>query len=89
MTAAKTETVRARVTPREKAEAVIVLDAIGLTMSDAFRLMIKRIAAEKALPFGPLVPNKETIAAINEARSGKLRQHANIDELMKSLNEED
>ncbi len=47
-----------------------MLASIGLTVSDAFRLMMVRIAKEKALPFEPLIPNAETIAAMKEARRG-------------------
>jgi addiction module RelB/DinJ family antitoxin len=39
-----------------KKSASAVLKRIGLTTSDAFRLMMVRIAAEKKLPFDPLVP---------------------------------
>ena len=38
-------------------------------MSDAFRMMLVRVVAEKALPFDPLVPNAETIAAMRDADS--------------------
>ena len=48
--------VRARIDEHVKAEASAVLASIGLTVSDAFRLMMVRIACEKALPFEPLVP---------------------------------
>jgi DNA-damage-inducible protein J len=58
--------IRARIDGKTKAEAAAVLGAMGLTLSDAFRLMVKRIAAEKALPFEPLVPNEKTIAAMRE-----------------------
>ena len=44
---------------------------MGLTVSDAFRIMLTRIAHEKALPFEPLVPNATTIAAMKEARDRK------------------
>lgn len=64
--------VRARIDERTKAEAAAVLSAIGLTVSDAFRLMMIRIAREKALPFEPLVPNAKTIAAMKAARRGEL-----------------
>ena len=47
-----------------KEEASAVLATIGLTVSDAFRLMMMRIAKDKALPFAPLVPNAETIEAM-------------------------
>ena len=60
--------VRARIDERTKQEAAAVLKSIGLTLSDAFRLLLVRVAAEKALPFDPLVPNEETIEAIKAAR---------------------
>jgi DNA-damage-inducible protein J len=64
--------VRARIDERTKAEAAAVLSAIGLTVSDAFRLMMIRIAREKALPFEPLVPNAKTIEAMKAARRGEV-----------------
>jgi DNA-damage-inducible protein J len=60
--------VRARIDEHIKEEATIVLASMGLTVSDAFRLMLTRIAREKSLPFDPLVPNAETIAAMTAAR---------------------
>ncbi|NBX56238.1 MAG: type II toxin-antitoxin system RelB/DinJ family antitoxin, partial [Betaproteobacteria bacterium] len=65
--------VRARIDERTKEEASAVLAAMGLTVSDAFRIMLTRIAREKALPFEPLVPNATTIAAMKEARQGGLK----------------
>ena len=62
--------VRARIDEHIKEEASIVLAAMGLTVSDAFRIMLTRIAREKALPFEPLIPNETTIAAMREERSG-------------------
>jgi DNA-damage-inducible protein J len=64
--------VRARIDERTKAEAAAVLSAIGLTVSDAFRLMMILIAGEKALPFEPLVPNIKTIQAMKASRRGKV-----------------
>jgi DNA-damage-inducible protein J len=81
--------VRARIDGKTKAEAAAVLGAMGLTLSDAFRLLVKRIAAEKALPFEPLVPNEKTIAAMREARAGKLPRFKNSKELLRELNEGD
>jgi DNA-damage-inducible protein J len=81
--------VRARIDEAIKEEATAVLAAMGLTVSDAFRLMMVRVAIEKALPFEPLVPNLETIAAMKEARKGGLRRHHSAKALMKSLNEDD
>ena len=64
--------VRARIDERIKDEAAAVLEAIGLTVSDAFRLLMVRIATERRLPFEPLAPNAETVAAMLAARRGEL-----------------
>ena len=53
---------------------------------EAFRLMMMRIAKEKALPFAPLVPNKETIAAMKAARKGELVKVGSVKNLIDSLN---
>ncbi len=79
--------VRARIDERVKEEAAAVLSAMGLTVSDAFRLMMIRIAKEKALPFEPLVPNDETIEAMKAARRGEVVTAGTPDELLASLNE--
>ena len=80
--------VRARIDERVKKEAEAVLATIGLTVSDAFRLLMVRIAAEKALPFEPLVPNAETVEAIRAARRGELVAVGNPENLLSKLNEE-
>jgi DNA-damage-inducible protein J len=76
--------VRARIDAKTKEEAAAVLEAMGLTVSDAFRLLMIRIAREKALPFEPLIPNAKTIAAIKEARRGGLKGYPNSKALLKS-----
>jgi DNA-damage-inducible protein J len=81
--------VRARIDERTKNEASAVLGAMGLTVSDAFRLLMMKIAAEKALPFEPLVPNEETIAAMKAARRGELVAAGSAADLLKSLNVDD
>ncbi len=43
--------VQARVDARVKAEAAAVLDNMGLTVSDAVRILLTRVAREGALPF--------------------------------------
>jgi len=81
--------VRARVNEEIKEEATIVLSEIGLTLSDAFRMLIIRIAREKALPFEPLVPNAKTIEAIKAARSGNLITAGSLDNFLTELNAND
>jgi DNA-damage-inducible protein J len=80
--------VRARIDERIKNEAAAVLEAMGLSVSDAFRMLLVRIAAEKALPFEPLTPNQETIDVIKAARRGELVMAGPPDALIVSLNED-
>lgn len=81
--------VRARIDPHIKEEASIVLATMGLTVSDAFRMLLIRIAREKALPFEPLIPNAKTIEAMRQARSGNLKTTGNINNLLANLNADD
>ncbi len=78
--------VRARIDQDIKNEAETVLASIGLTVSDAFRMMMVRIAKEKALPFEPLVPNDETIEAMRAARRGELTTAGTSKRLLAKLN---
>ena len=78
--------VRARIDEQIKDEAAAVLQAMGLTVSDAFRMMIVRIAAERALPFEPLVPNAKTVAAMKAARRGALTTAGKPGKLLARLN---
>ncbi len=78
--------VRARIDEATKAEAAAVLATMGLSLSDAFRLLLKRVAAERALPFEPLVPNAETVAAMKEARRAGLPRFKTPADLLRELN---
>jgi DNA-damage-inducible protein J len=80
--------VQARIDSVIKEEASTVLQAIGLTVSDAVRLMLTRVAREKALPFEPLIPNEVTIAAMKEAREGKLEK-VTLDDLQAAFDSND
>jgi DNA-damage-inducible protein J len=81
--------VQTRINGIVKDEAAAVLATMGLTVSDAVRLLLTRVAHDKALPFEPLRPNAETIAAMEEARTGKLASYNSIEALMADLNEGD
>lgn len=83
---AANQLVQARIDGAIKAEAAAVLAAMGLTVSDAVRLMLTKVAHDKALPFEPLIPNAITIAAIKEARAGNLPRVDTVDELLDALN---
>lgn len=81
--------VRARIDEHIKEEAATVLAAMGLTVSDAFRIMLIRIAKEKALPFEPLIPNEETIKAMKAARRGEVVTVGSVDNLLANLNNDE
>ena len=81
--------VRACIDEKVKDEATAVLAAIGLTVSDAFRLMMVRIATEKRLPFELLVPNAETIEAMKAARRGEVTTVGSVEGLMADLHADD
>ena len=86
---ATNDVVRARIDKSIKDEACVVLAAMGLTASDAYRMMMTRIAREKSLPFEPLQPNKETIKDMKAARRGELVDIGNVNNLMADLNADD
>lgn len=66
--------VHVRVDDKVKAQATKALTAMGLSVSDAVRVFLTRVAADKQLPFELKVPNAETRAAMAEARAmGKAR----------------
>lgn len=81
--------VQTRINGTVKDEAAAVLATMGLTVSDAVRLMLTRVAHDKALPFEPLTPNAETIAAMQEARAGKTAGFNSVDALMADLDADD
>ena len=86
---AANQLVQTRIDGEVKAEAAAVLAAMGLTVSDAVRLLLTKIAREKALPFDPLIPNDATIAAMKEAREGKGQRFATVHDLMADLHADD
>jgi DNA-damage-inducible protein J len=81
--------VRARIDEDIKDEASAVLASMGLTVSDALRMMLTRVAREHSLPFDPLVPNATTVKAMREARRGKTTKHKSLEDLMADLHADD
>lgn len=64
------EVVRARIDKQVKADAAEVLEALGLSMSDAIRLLLIRVARDKALPFEVKAPNATTVATFEATDRG-------------------
>lgn len=81
--------VRARIDGQVKEKAAKVLADMGLSVSDAIRMLLIRVAAEKALPFEIKVPNAETCAAMAELERGAGASFDGVADLMADLNAED
>lgn len=77
--------VRARIDARTKERATAALDAMGLSVSDAIRLLMIRIAQEQKLPFDVKVAKPATAKAITELEAGKGRRFSGEDELFDDL----
>ena len=65
--AATTTMVHVRVDENIKAQATETLAMMGLTISDAIRVFLTRVVADKELPFALKAPNNTSRAAIAEA----------------------
>jgi len=77
--------VRARISSDVKERAAATLETMGLSVSDAIRLLMLRIADEQRLPFAVQVPNKATAKAMAELESGKGKKLADADKLFDDL----
>ncbi|MGB3288972.1 MAG: type II toxin-antitoxin system RelB/DinJ family antitoxin [Burkholderiaceae bacterium] len=81
--------VRARIDTNTKKRAAAALEAMGLSISDAIRLLMLRVADERRLPFEVKVPNKATRKAIAEIESGRGQRFESVEDLMADLHEDD
>jgi DNA-damage-inducible protein J len=86
---AAVDVVRARIDTVLKKEATAVLSAMGLSVSDAIRLMLVRVVSDKALPFDVRIPNAETQAAMRDIQEGKVKRFDSVDALMADLNNDE
>jgi DNA-damage-inducible protein J len=85
---ASLDTVRARIDADLKRQATAALAEMGLTVSEAIRLLLVRVAAEKALPFDVRAPNATTRAALQAAERGDVARFVSVDALMTNLSNE-
>jgi DNA-damage-inducible protein J len=86
---AATSMVHIRVDQKIKARAAKTLASMGLTVSDAVRLLLTRVASEKALPFEVRVPNRETVAAMEAGERGEVSRATSVAAMMADLNAHD
>ena len=77
--------VRARIDAETKQRAAAALEAMGLSISDAIRLLMLRIADEQRLPFAVKVPNAATRKAMKELEAGKGKTYTSAAEMMKDF----
>lgn len=77
--------VRARIDTSTKERAADALEAMGLSISDAIRLLMLRIADERRMPFDVKAPNATMRKAIAELEAGKGKRFASVDDLMADL----
>lgn len=79
--------VRARIDRATKQEATELFQKMGITVSDAIRMMLVQAVAEKALPFEVKVPNAETVAALRDSRNGEVTRVTSVDDLFQDLDD--
>lgn len=80
-----TTMVHVRVDEKVKQRAAKTLAAMGMSVSDAVRMLLVRVAAEKALPFEVKVPNATTVKAMRAAGKGQGKRHKSSDSLFTDL----
>jgi DNA-damage-inducible protein J len=82
--------VRARVGGDLRDSAAIILAEMGLSMSDAIRLLLTRLVADRALPFDVRAPNAVTAQALRDMEAGVgVTRYATVSDLMADLNAPD
>lgn len=81
--------VRARIDAATKERAVEALTDMGLSVSDAIRLLLIRVADERRLPFEVKAPNKKTREGMAELETGGGKQFATVSDLMADLHTDD
>ena len=77
--------VRARIDRATKERAAAALEGMGLSISDAIRLLMLRVADERRLPFEVKAPNAATRKAMAELEAGKGKRFASRAALFKDL----
>ena len=80
-----TTMVHIRVDEKVKKRAARTLAAMGMSVSDAVRILLVRVAAEKGLPFHVRVPNATTVKAMRAANRGEGKRFKSADALFKDL----
>lgn len=80
-----TTMVHVRVDGKVRDTAAKALASMGISVSDAVRMLLVRVAAEKAMPFEVRVPNAITVKAIRAADRGEGKRYKSVEELLQNL----
>lgn len=83
----KTTDVRCRIDEDLKDRATTVLNACGLSLSDAMRLFLRQVVSTQGLPFEVRVPSEKTARAMAQAREIR-RQFDSIDDMLRDADGE-
>lgn len=84
----KSSTLNVRVEPDVKVKTQRIFKRLGLSTSEAIYLFLKRVVAEKGLPFELKLPNRTTRKVLKDSEVGKnIVKHDSIDALLKDLND--
>lgn len=78
--------VQARVNAEIKTQATAVLAAMGLSVSDAVRMLLTRVARDKTMPAELLVSDKTTLEAMKDAREGRV-ESVTLDDIRAAIRE--
>ncbi len=82
----KSAFIRARVEPELKEDVINILQALGLSLTEAITLFFKLIKLNRGLPFEVKIPNEETLAAMEDARLERnLEEWSSVDAFLESL----
>ena len=76
-----------RVEDEIKVQATEALAAMGLSMSDAVRILLKRVVNDQAFPLELKVPNAVTRAAMKESRAKMKAGKARFDSATDLIND--
>ena len=77
--------VRARIDSDTKAKATEALHSMGLSVSEAIRLLLARVAEERRMPFDVKVPNRKTLDAVRELEEGRGKRFDSAEDLFRDL----
>jgi len=84
-----TAMIHVRIDRNLKSKASETLDAMGLSLSEAVRVFLTRVATDRAFPFELRVPNAETIAAMEAGDRGEVVKFGSVADLMADLHADD